>query len=252
MRLRIAVVQFNPERLRVAENIARMAGLAPDADVVVYPELATSGYWFENREELLGVAHPAEELEPLRRPDALVAVGFPELAGEAVYNSAAVLFPDGRNLVYRKAHLFGDEKHLFLPGGQAGVSFTYKGVEFGLLICYEWAFPEVARGLALEGAQVVLHPSNLVLPYAFLAARVRALENKVFWVLANRVGEEGPLRFKGGSLILDTYGGALAEGPLGREAIIEAEVDPSEALDKSLGWGNDLFKDRRPDIYKLF
>ncbi len=249
--MRIAAVQFNPKRLAVAENVKRMAGLAPEADVIVYPELATSGYWFEGRDELLRVAHGAEELEPLRRPDALVVVGFPERAEGGAYNSAAALFPDGRTLVYRKSHLFGREKTLFLAGGQAGVSFSFKGVELGLLICYEWAFPEIARGLALEGAQVVLHPSNLVLPYAFLAARVRALENKVFWVLANRVGEEGPLRFKGGSLILSTYGEVLAEGPLGREGVVEAEIDPAEARDKSLGEGNDLFGDRRPGLYRL-
>ena len=248
--MKLAAVQFAPRRLRVSENVRAMAELAPEADVVVYPELATSGYWLE-REELERVAHGVEELEGLRRPDALVVVGFSERGPSGFYNSAAVLFPDGRTLVYRKAHLFGAEKDLFLPGGLAGLNFTYKGVEFGLLVCYEWAFPEVARGLALEGAQVVLHPANLVLPYAFSAVRTRALENKVFWVLANRVGREGPLEFTGKSLILDTFGEVLARGPEGRQAVVQAQVDPSEALDKTLGQGNDLFKDRRPELYRL-
>lgn len=122
-----------------------------------------------------------------------------------------------------------------------------------MLVCFDHFFPEAARSLALHGAQIVCHPSNLVLEYAQTNSVTRAIENRVFWVLANRVGSETvgdkTLEFSGRSQIVAPDGRVIAHADSKTEELLVVEIDPSEALDKKVTPRNDLFLDRRTDLY---
>lgn len=114
----------------------------------------------------------------------------------------------------------------------------------------------LARTLALAGADVLAHPSNLVMPHGQAAMVTRCLENGVYALTANRVGVEhrpprAPLRFTGGSVIVTPRGETVARAPDDVPAVLEAALDPALARDKRLASGNDAFADRRPDTYRL-
>jgi predicted amidohydrolase len=128
------------------------------------------------------------------------------------------------------------------------------GGKVGMMICFDWFFPEVARVLALEGAQVICHPANLVLPWCQDAMRTRSIENRVFSVTANRIGAEKrgniALTFTGKSQIVTPKGDVLAQASERSESLKVVDVDPAEALDKHVTPNNDLFKDRKVALYK--
>jgi len=264
--MRVGFLQFFPAFGETGRNTGLIAEAVAgaDADLLVAPELATSGYLFTGREELLDLSEPVPGptsvrlLEAVRSSGCALAYGFAERSGREVYNSAVLLGPGGLLGVYRKAHLFSGEKRLFAPGpGPEGFPvFQAAGTTAGLLVCFDHLFPEAARTLALAGARVVCHPSNLVLPeYGQLTTRVRALENRVFWILANRCGSETrggkTLRFTGESQIVAPGGEVLARAPADRDALEVVEIDPGLAADKHVTPLNDLFQDRRPDLYRL-
>ena len=131
-----------------------------------------------------------------------------------------------------------------------------KGVKIAMLVCFDHLFPEAARTLALMGARIICHPSNLVLPeIAQLTTRVRALENRVFWIMANRYGFETKgdktHKYTGESQIIAPNGRIVHQSlPEGDELYI-TEIDPKDALDKNITELNDVFEDRRTDIYKV-
>jgi len=262
--MKIAVIQFRPEFGRPEENLEAIFRLAGErrADLLVLPELCTTGYQFTGRAEARRLA---EDLDgpSLRRLAGLaggcggvVVAGFAERQGEDLFNSAAVVGADGVLGVYRKTHLFYREKEFFQPGDSGFSVFDIGGVKLGVMICFDWFFPEAARSLALAGAQVIAHPANLVLPWCQRAMPIRALENRVFTVTANRVGSEQrwpgePLLFTGASLVAAPDGRVLAQGPEEGEVVLEAEIDPGQARDKRVTRLNDVLADRRPELYFL-
>ena len=117
-------------------------------------------------------------------------------------------------------------------------------------------FPEAARTLALQGAEIICHPSNLVLPeYGQLTTRVRSIENKVFWILSNRYGTENrggrPLTYTGVSQILAPGGKVLKKAPEKGDSLMIVDVSPEDARSKRIAEMNDLFGDRKPELYRL-
>ncbi len=118
------------------------------------------------------------------------------------------------------------------------------------MICFDWAFPEMARLLALGGAQVILHPSNLVLPYAQAAMLTRGLENGVFTVTANRHGQERGTPFSGRSQVTSPKGALLAQAAGDFTGVLTAVVDLAQADDKQITPLNHVLNDRRPDLYR--
>ena len=267
--IRVAALQTRPAFGDVEGNARRALALAdrvtPRAGLYVFPELALSGYAFESRAEARALAESPDD----RRAPGLAAVaawarerrvhvvlGFPELGPSGrVYNSAALIGPDGRlKDVYRKLHLFDAEKLWFAPGDRVPRVSKIGPAKVGMLVCYDWRFPEIARVLALAGADVIAHPSNLVVPaLAQQATRVRALENRVYFVTANRVGADVrpgvTLGFTGRSQIVDVNGGVLAvAGARGTKALV-ADLDLARSRDKRFTGRNELFRDRRPEFY---
>jgi len=259
--MRVGFLQMQPRFGAIEENVGAIeAALGGVRDaLVVLPELCTTGYVFASRSETAALAEPAtgpsvQRFRTLARRNRLVVCGgFAERAGQRLFNSAFTVTPAGKVHVYRKAHLFDREKLLF-DTAPARLSVFRAGARLGMMICFDWVFPEVCRTLALEGAQIVVHPSNLVLPYCQAAMTTRCIENRVFAITCNRVGSENRarvrLRFTGHSQIVDPRGRVVLRASRDREELRLLDIDPEEARDKKMTPRNDLFADRRPAAYR--
>jgi predicted amidohydrolase len=255
--------QFCPLRCNVAANVATLQDLLADvrADLLVLPELANSGYLYAAPADLAPFSEPGDGSGPflsaLRELAAhiggVIVSGFAERAVDGLFNSAAAVSEDGVLQIYRKTHLYAGEKLLFLPGDTGFQVFAFRGVCIGTMVCFDWFFPESARTLALCGAQIIAHPANLVMPYCQTAMVTRCLENGVFAITANRFGAEelgeAHLTFTGASQALDTRGRQLLGAPAEGNSVAVCEIDPVLAEDKRVGARNDLFGDRRPEMY---
>ncbi|NPV87949.1 beta-ureidopropionase [Coprothermobacteraceae bacterium] len=256
--MRVGYVQFKPKFGDKEYNTKRMMELAStlDADVIVFPELANTGYVFKTQEEVNDLAETAEGPTVMAMKDfakekgSLLTFGFAERDGDSVYNSAATVTPEGNVYIYRKVHLFNREK-LFFESGSEFFTFEWRGVTFGMMICFDWMFPESMRTLALMGAQVILHPANLVLPYCQNAMVTRCLENMVFEVTANRIGTERGLKFTGMSQITAPRGVILHRGTKTTEEAVAVEINPDLAQNKKINDFNDVLADRNPRAYRL-
>lgn len=233
------------------------------ADLIVLPELFATGYTFTSEEEVRSMAElpdgpTAAFLSELSVMTGAVVVGgmvereFRQGA-EQCYN-AALIAANGKVVdTYRKVHLFNREKHWFSPGDKPFRVYETKGFRLGVMICFDWMFPEVSRTLALQGMQVLAHPSNLVLPYAQKAMVTRCLENRIFAVTANRIGREqrgeDDFTFTGGSQITGPDGRILSSAPTDQPGLSIVEADLTLADQKMINEFNDVIKDRRTQFY---
>jgi predicted amidohydrolase len=254
--------QFSPERGRPDRNAARMeeALRSTRVDLLVCPELATTGYLYLDRDELREVAEPMPSgpsvvrlAAAARETGRAVIFGLAERAGEKLYNSAVAIQPDGPVVCYRKAHLFDTEIEVFDRAGASPRHARVAGADIGIMICFDWRFPEMARLLAIEGADVIAHPANLVHPFCQEAMITRSLENRVFTITASRTGAEQvggvSVAFTGRSQIVSPRGERLVAAGPDEECVLTAEFDPRDARDKRVTARNDLFADRRGDLY---
>ncbi len=264
MKRTVGFLQFAPRKGDPAWNIARIEQLAAGLrfDLLVLPELCTTGYQFHDRDHLDTLAEPvdgpfSEFLGELSiRHGGTIVGGFAEKTVEGTFNSALTVTPDGRRYVYRKAHLFDREKDLFLPGDS-----SFEPIDIGwecpvgIMICFDWIFPEAMRSLALGGAGVIAHAANLVMPYCQRAMYCRAVENRVFVITANRHGEEvlpgaAPLTFTGGSQVMGPDGTVRLAATQTESTVKLVEIDIGEA-GFQLNSRNNLAADRRPELYNL-
>ncbi len=256
--------QFNPLFGRKEDNIRKIISAVREADVdlLVLPEFFATGYQFVSADEVAELSEPVPDGYTTRMICGLsrekgiyIVAGLPERDGGRFYNSAVLSGPDGFIGVYRKTHLFYEETLYFTPGD---TGFRVWDTAIGciaVMICFDWFFPESMRALALSGAEVVAHPSNLVLPFCPDSMPVRCLENRVFAVTANRIGTEdrkdtAPLTFIGRSGIVSPSGEILARAPADREVLMVRDIEPEKARDKTINPLNDIFKDRRPEHYR--
>ncbi|HEY2956011.1 MAG TPA: nitrilase-related carbon-nitrogen hydrolase [Candidatus Eisenbacteria bacterium] len=259
---RIAFVQGAPRFGRVEENLERGLALAAgvEADLVVLPELWSSGYVFSSHAEVESLAEDAERGPTARALHAAarrgrrhLVAGFPERHRGRFYNSALLVGPAGVKAVYRKLHLFEREQEWFSPGNLPLAVHRVGPARVGLLICFDWRFPETARSLALRGADVIAHPSNLVFRNAQAAMLTRSIENRIYTVTANRTGVEsrpgGRVPFTGRSQIVDPDGRIVARAGVRETVARAAEADLARARDKSLTPRTHLFRSRRPRYY---
>lgn len=262
--MRIGIAQTHPVFGQVERNLVDAVQVASeDADLWVFPEFFATGYQFLSREEAAAWAEDVPGgptttalIDFCRQRDCHAVAGLPERDGEAVYNAAVLAGPQGLIWCYRKIHLFGDETRYFDPGNRPFSVFDIGAMRVGVMICFDHLFPEAARTLALLGADVIAHPSNLVLPQvAQRTMRVRALENGVFTATANRVGEESRagqvLHYTGESQIIAPNGDILARLSPDRPEARVVEIDVSAARSKRITSRNDKLADRRPEMYRL-
>jgi predicted amidohydrolase len=253
-----------------AANIAAASNFMAQAheqgvDLVVFPECALTGYMLDSREDTLSAGldidgpEVAVFLEDCRRHDVHAVVGLLERRGDKVHNTALIAGPDGLIGVYRKRHLpgMGADRFTDEPTDNELPVFETPIGRIGIMICYEIRFPEVARSMALRGADVIALPTNWPMESTILADQftvVRAAENLVHLVVANRSDEELGMQFLGHSQILDTGGRVLAHAG-SRQALVTATVDRDAARQKqiSLREGVQLspWDDRRPASYSI-
>ncbi len=261
--MKVGYFQTHPVFGEVDRNIEQVASRlgSVECDLLVLPEFAFTGYQFVNQEEVLELservpAGPTTEacIELARRHRMHLVVGLPEKAGRQCYNSAIVVGPSGFLGSYRKTHLFCEETLFFSPGDSGFRVWDIGPARIGVMICFDWYYPESTRTLALQGAEIVCHPSNLVLPHCPDAMVTRCLENRVFSITANRIGEEArggkpPLTFIGHSEVVSPQGHILSRASVDAPELTVVEIDVADARNKSINPYNELLKDRRPGYY---
>jgi predicted amidohydrolase len=257
MTIKASAIQFNVKQGDVDANLEyvrsalrRVAGQG--ANLVVLPEMWSSGFSYRNLNELaLRTPGIVDELLELSRELELVVVGsMPEPHGEKVFNTVFVADNGRLAGTYRKLHLFSllGEDRAFDSGDSRLLADTSLG-KIGIIICYDLRFPELSRRLALEGAAVICVPAQWPKPrqeHWRTLLRARAIENQLFVVACNACGIIGKLDFFGMSMIIDAKGEVLAEGG-------EVEIEIFAPLDMQLmaEWRAQIpcFNDRRPELY---
>ncbi|MEW6686470.1 MAG: nitrilase-related carbon-nitrogen hydrolase [Candidatus Edwardsbacteria bacterium] len=261
--MRIGFLQFCPKFGEKEENLKKVKHLLKSirADLVVLPELFNTGYLFYSKDEL---AKFSEEIPEGPTTEALLnlaksqrlnlVAGLAERRGNKFFNSAILVSSKGEVKTYRKIHLFYKERFLFTPGDKPFAVFQIGSTKIGIVICFDWIFPEAIRVLTLKGAQIICHPANLVLPYCQKAMITRAIENRVFVITANRTSSERrggqSLKFTGKSQIVDPQGQVLAKTNSRAEIVKVIDIDSALALNKKITEYNDIFKDRRVRFYQ--
>ncbi|GAB3826037.1 nitrilase family protein [Kribbella italica] len=274
--VRVAVVQFEPrvgvenlEANALAVEQRLTAAADAGAGLIVLPELATTGYVFETREEAYAHAESVPDgptVESFARIAAarnVYIVGcVAELDGVTLYDTAVLVGPDGYIGRYRKTHLWNTEKLWFTPGNEGFPVFDTKLGRIGLLVCWDIWFPETARIVAQLGADIICIPTGWVWtpPPLYDASGVcmaayltmtAAHANNVFIATADRIGQERGAGFMGNSLIAGTNGWPIGRiaGP-DEDTIVYADLDLTAARTAPI-WNqlNDLHRDRRTDLY---
>jgi 5-aminopentanamidase len=258
---RIGELEHNRALARRAVETAARDG----AQVIVLPELCSSGYVFADADEARRLAEPADgptvsEWADLARSLGVVVVGgFCELDPDGlVRNSAALLDADGVRAIYRKAHLWDREGLVFTAGSEPPPVLDTAFGRIGVMVCYDLEFPEWARIAALEGADLVCAPVNWPAvprpdgerPGEVVRVQAAAATNRVFIAACDRVGAERGVDWIGGSVIVDVDGFPLA-GPAasGETVTVVARCSLDDARDKRLNERNDVLADRRPELY---
>lgn len=263
----VAVAQFAPvlgdirPNLRTIQSAVAEAAAA-GASLVVTPEMGLTGWTLRDEttrlrlvREVADVALPALASEAERRGVAIV-VGCPiptdtgprSNGDPAMANGAILLGTDGRRTVYRKIHLFGDERAWWSPGHEPAVGVV-GGARVGVTICYDAEFPEVPRMTRLAGAELLVVPTTNMSPYERdqdVVFAARAIENECAVVVANRVGRENDWTYFGRSLVVDQRGRVVAQAGSGEELLL-AEVAPAAPGDPALSY----LAQRRPEVYGL-
>jgi len=258
--MKIGYIQTEPvflDREANLDHAAKLLDSAKDADIMVLPELFNTGYNFQEASELQPLAEdalsgPTSVLlqEIARENEQYIAAGYAERKGGKIYNSQLFVGPKGFINSYRKVHLFFNEKRFFASGDRFDVH-DLGDVKVGLMICFDWFFPESMRTLMLKGADIVLHSANLVLPYCPNSMVTRCLENRLFAVTCNRVGEEHGLGFIGMSQITATDGTIIHRAPEKNEEVWIEDIDPHIARDKNMNELNNIIEDRAVGSYEL-
>ncbi len=264
-KMTVAIVQNQPEfgyPEKNRDSVAQMVLERPDpsADLLVLPELFASGYQFDSRAEVEELAEP--EKGPTYRflselsseTGAVVVAGLPVKRDGGIANSALAVYGKTILASYDKIHLFDEERDFFIEGARPLPVVQTPFGPLGLMICFDWLFPEALRSLALSGALVVAHPSNWVLPFGPQGMILRSVENRVFTVTANRTGREErggrpPLTFIGQSQIVGPRGDIIARAPADTSVLLTGEIEPAEALSKKVASRSDFFEQRRPELY---
>ena len=261
--MKVGYYQFRPLFGKVQHNLKKVVNALQGvkADLIVLPELAFTGYHFQNRNELKGLAEDPDSsltvevlVKLCQQKNMYLVTGFAEKSKDKLFNSSLLIGPLGVEHTYRKLHLFNEEMNLFDAGDIPLQINVVKDVKVGMLICFDWVFPETMRVLTLQGAEVIAHPSNLVLSFCQEAMITRCLENRVFAITTNRFGSDkrphGEIRFTGKSQIVGPGGVLIKRAASQREALFVTEIDPEQSHNKNITALNDLIADRRPEYYQ--
>jgi predicted amidohydrolase len=260
--MRLGLDQWRPVTGGSAEGLARLDASAAraargGADILIVPEMALTGYAI-GAEAVRAAADPpdgpvaAAVGELARRHGLALLAGFPKVGADGrVYNAIHLADRTGAaRASYAKTHLYGTiDRAQFAPGPELAAPVELGGWRLGLAICYDIEFPELARALALAGAEAILAPTANMAPFDSVATRLvpaRAEENAVFLAYANYAGREGDFAYFGLSCVCGPTGADLARAGGGEEMIF-ADLDRA-ALAAARAAATHL-ADRRPELY---
>ncbi len=266
--VKVAFAQIDIRRGNTVQNLALIAERMEEAgsrgvQLLIFPECALSGYVYQSAEEAMPSAEPLHGTSSTylvtlcAKWNLYVVVGFLEREGDTLYNSAMVLGPEGVIGSYRKCHLpiLGIDRYVGKGDCLSVIDLPFARI--GILICYDVRFPEACRSLALQGADILVLPTNW--PQGaesspdFLT-RARAWENRIFLIACNRVGVEAGVTFIGRSQVIAPSGTILAEADSREQELIDIDIDPTVAREKRIVIEPGVFEfdpigGRRPELY---
>ena len=260
MEIKISVIQFRPELGNPAANMDALRGLfskAAGSGLVVVPELANSGYSFYDKNEAVQYSETLDGqglyLEFLKGQaydhNFHIVSGINEREGDSLYNSAVLVGPEGYIGKYRKIHLFMNERDIFKPGEGDLPVFDLGGYKIGMMICFDYLFPEPWRIMAQKGADIICHPSNLLTVNAQRCIPGLSLMNRIYILNANRTGTEREIVFNGNSLICRPDGKIIGMASQDNTEVLTHTIDIDLARNKMVTSRNHVFNDRRPELY---
>ena len=267
------------ENILTADRLVRTAA-EKGAEIILLPELFERQYFCqERRYEYYGFAKPVEDNDAVKHflpvseeLNLVLPLSIYEKDGNVLYNTVVVL-DCGKILgIYRKTHIpddhFYQEKFYFTPGNTGFVTFKTTYGQIGIGICWDQWFPETARGMAVQGAEILFYPTAIgsepilevdSMPHWRRCMQGHAACNVIPVVAANRIGEEyvepsdenggqkSSLVFYGSSFVTDSTGEIVMQASRDKEEIVYGESDLDENRDLRVSWG--LFRDRRPQMY---
>jgi predicted amidohydrolase len=266
-RFRAAAAQTLARLGDIEHNIGLAAGLVTEAvrqgaELVVLPECMDTGYLFDSAEHCRALAERVPDgafvsaMSALaRKHDIFIASGITEWdpARGRIFNSGIMLDRKGEVAIhYHKQFLATHDQNWFSFGERGCPVVDTDLGRIGLLICFDGRIPEIARSLALQGAEIIVDMANFfAMDQADMWGPARAYENGVWLVAATKAGHERSIYYPGGSMIVDPKGRVVAKMPYDRHGVIVADVMPDWAHDKSVYAANDKFADRRPATYGI-
>ncbi len=259
-KLRVAQIQYAPvlgNQEASMENFRELIfSTRHRADLIILPELANAGYNFRDRNHAMQYAQTVEDsefIDWLRRwalmHETNIVTGFLEKEGDKLFNSSVYINKRGKKEVYRKVHLFMNEKNIFDRGDKGFPLFEMGEYKLGMLICFDYLFPEPWRILALKGADIIAHPSNLVTDNAFKVVPAQAIMNGYYIFTTNRIGTEGDLAFAGKSFAVNPRGNQIAGASSHNPEVLTTKIDPQLSRNKMITSFNHVINDRFPGEY---
>ena len=248
-----SILTNKPAQMDALSNAARQAS-ENSIDVLLCPELFMTGYYIKDQVKLLAesIDGPfiSQACQLAAAHNIMLVFGYPEKAGDNVYNAAVVINSNGEIIAnFRKLHLPGEFENSSFKAGDSYTSFDINGIKTSLLICYDSEYPEAVRKLALDDTQLLLVPTALSSPYPIVANKVipsRAFENGIFIAYADFCGEDNDLAYAGLSCIVDPHGNDLARAG-DKEEIIYAQINSDEIAKAQSALP--YLRQRRPDLY---
>jgi len=265
--MRIACVQshvvFGDPVANAAKAVSHIADLKQrGVELVLFPEAFLTGYCVDSESEATRIAIDSQSValsmlrEASEQYDVIVVAGYAEAEGDAVYNTAALFEPGQASRTYRKTHLPHLGLDRFVRAGDELPVFETRLGRIGILICFDQRPPEATRTMALQGADLIVLPTNWPVGAEVAAEHLsiaRAAENRVFLATCNRVGEENGFTFIGRSKVVHPTGRLLAAAGAEEEVLI-ADLDFADARQKRTvnipgKYETEVFASRRPELY---
>lgn len=260
MNVTVSIIQFQPLLAEPEENIRRLELLFDSVEgsrLVILPELSNSGYNFKGYKEayqyseVIGREGIFQDflIARAKSKNIFIVSGINEREGDNLFNTAILVGTSGIIGKYRKVHLFMNEKDIFQRGNTGFPVFDLGGFKIGIMICFDYLFPEPWRIMAQKGADLICHPSNLLTGNAHRCLPGLSLMNRIFIATANRIGTEGDITFSGRSVFTDPSGRITEMASPDKTEIITTEIDTQLSGNKMITARNHVFNDRMPEMY---
>lgn len=268
--VKVAIAQAHLQVGDVPGNILETIKLIEQASnqgaqIIVLPELANTGYVFESKEELSKVLEKDNCLEIWQKESKekklIIVAGFAQKINNEFFNNGVIIIDGEIKTIQTKNHLWENEKKFFTSGTKIPEIIETKYGKISTMICYDAEFPEYVRNVAEKGCELLCvplnwptgaynKPSNEKRPMELLKMMSMAANNKIWIAICDRTGSERNVDWLQSSALINPDGWPIAEvGP--KSGFVIADIELKVAQDKKISPYNDVFKDRRPELYSF-